>query len=81
MTTTSIRQKLHSFLETADDKKIKALYTLMEEEIETTSPEYNDDLKKEFEDRYAAYKNGTSIPVSAEESNRRIMKKMDATRK
>jgi hypothetical protein len=35
MTTDTIRQQLHnSYLEIADDKKVKAFYTLMKEDIE-----------------------------------------------
>ena len=34
MTTDIIRQQLHSYLEIADDKKVKAFYTLMKQDIE-----------------------------------------------
>jgi len=37
MTTASLRKKLKSFIETANDKKIKGLYLLVEEEIEKSS--------------------------------------------
>ncbi|MDB5199647.1 MAG: hypothetical protein JWO92_1610 [Chitinophagaceae bacterium] len=33
MTTTLIRKKLISYLENADEKKVKAVYTIFEEEI------------------------------------------------
>ncbi|CAN5590521.1 hypothetical protein BH11BAC3_BH11BAC3_21910 [soil metagenome] len=33
MTTAAIRQQLHNYLEVAEDKKLKAIYTMMEEEI------------------------------------------------
>ncbi len=34
MSTTEIRNILHGFIDTAQDKKIKALYTIVETEIE-----------------------------------------------
>jgi hypothetical protein len=33
MTTAVIRKKLHSFIDTADDKKVKEFYTIVENEI------------------------------------------------
>jgi len=33
MTTTAIREKLHDFIDVADDKKIEAIYTLLQEQI------------------------------------------------
>lgn len=34
MTASVIRERLHSYLDVADDKKVKALYTLIENDIE-----------------------------------------------
>ncbi len=34
MTTLSMRQKLHQFIDSIEEKKAKAIYTLFEEEIE-----------------------------------------------
>ena len=33
MTTATIRQKLHEYINIADDKKVKAIYTMVEDEI------------------------------------------------
>lgn len=33
MTTAAIREKLHEYINFADDKKVKAIYTMVEEEI------------------------------------------------
>jgi len=74
MDTTAIRQKLHNYLEVADDKKVKAIYTMMEIEIEETGIEYTDELKTELDTRYADYKSGKAKMISAEESKKRIQK-------
>ena len=56
MTTLAIRQQLHNYLEVAGDKKIKAIYTMMEAEIKERAVEYTDDFKAELDRRQHAYK-------------------------
>ena len=58
MTTLAIRQQLHNYLEVADDKKIKAIYTMMEAEIKERAVEYTDDFKAELDKRQTTYKSG-----------------------
>ena len=72
MNMVSIRQRLHSYLETADDKKLKAIYTMVEDEIEENETDYTDEFKKELDRRYAAYKDGSEKAVSAEENKKQI---------
>ncbi len=74
MNTTSIRQQLHSYLEVADDKKIKAFYTLMKSDIEESGVEYTNDLKTELDNRYDSYKSGKSKMIAASESKKQINK-------
>jgi len=81
MKTTAIRQKLHNYLEVANDKKIKAIYTMVEEAIEEAGVEYSDDFKAELDRRSAAYKNGSEKPVTAAESKKRIAKLLTSARK
>lgn len=80
MSTRAIRQKLHSYLEVADDKKVKAIYTMMEEDIEKSAVEYTYDFKKELDRRYAYYKSG-GIMVSATEANKQIQEIVKKGRK
>ncbi len=81
MTTAAIRQKLHNYLETATDKKIKAIYTLVENEVEETIDDYPEQLKAELDRRDEAYKNGTEKIVTAAESKRRISKLLRSAKK
>jgi len=81
MSTTVIRQKLHNYLEVADDKKVKAIYTMMEAEIEENDIEYSDEFKNELDRRYTEYKEGNAKIVTAEESSKRIEKLLKAKRK
>jgi len=81
MNTAALRQKLHNYLEVADDKKIKAIYAIMENEIEESAVEYSDEFKKELDRRYAEYKTGKAKMITAEESKKRIQKILKTARK
>lgn len=81
MDTTSMRQKLHSYLEVANDKKVRAIYTMVEEEIESTGAVYTDELKKELDARHEAYKNGSERTITSAESKKRMKKLLQAARK
>lgn len=62
MTTLAIRKKLSDYLQVADDKKIKAIYALVEDDLDQPELEYTDDLKIELDKRLKSYKkNGKLI--------------------
>jgi hypothetical protein len=71
MTSIAIRQKLHQFIDTIDEKKAKAIYTLFENEIEESGLEYSDEFKAELDKRVEYYRNGGKM-VSPAEMNKRI---------
>ena len=55
MTTTAIRERLYDFIRIADDKKVKAIYMMLEDEVITETQWWKDhvftaQLDKEFED-------------------------------
>ena len=81
MTTVAIRKKLVDYLQVADDKKIKAMYALLEDEIEQEGLEYSDDLKAELDKRLAGYKSGKVKMITAVESKKRVQKILKASRK
>jgi hypothetical protein len=81
MTTAAIRQKLHNYLEVADDKKVKAIYAIMEQEIEESAVDYTDTFKKELDNRYADYKSGNVKILTPVQSKKRIEKLLKSTAK
>lgn len=72
ITTAAIRQKLHNYLEVADDKKVRAIYTMMETEVESEVITYTDELKSVLNQRFADVRDGNAELVSEEESKERI---------
>ncbi len=60
-------------MKVADDKKVKAIYALFEDEIEQDEIKYTEDFKKELDERHAYYKNGGKM-ISAAEANKQINK-------
>jgi len=71
METVGIREKLHKFIDTVEDKRAEAIYTLFEGEIERDELEYSDEFKAELDSRYEYYKNGGKM-ISAQEADEQI---------
>jgi hypothetical protein len=72
MSTTEIRRQLHNYLEAADGKKIKALYTIIEKDVKENEYVFSEELKLELDKRYFEYKSGSVEMVTASESKERI---------
>ena len=79
MKTAEIRQKLVNYMKVADDKKVKAIYTLFEEEIEQEEMEYREDFKVELEKRQVHYRSGGKM-VSGTEVNKQVNKMLRAAK-
>jgi hypothetical protein len=74
MTSTAIRQKLYDYIRVAEDKKIKAIYTMLENEIEESFDYWNDkDFVKEIEKRSEDYKTGKIKGMAWEDAKRQIL--------
>ncbi len=73
MTTSIIRQKLHNYLEVADDKKIKAIYAIMEVDVEEKALIYSDEIRADLDNRLAKYEADKMNVISADESKQRIL--------
>lgn len=75
MDTTTIREKLHQFIDKMEDEKAAAIYTLFEAEIEMEEWDYTKDFKDELDKRYEYYQNGgaTINAADADEQIRKIL--------
>ncbi len=51
MTYTAVKEKLHNYIENADQKKVKAIYALLEENINQERFVYDEELLTELEKR------------------------------
>ncbi|AXY75328.1 hypothetical protein D3H65_15645 [Paraflavitalea soli] len=80
MRTTAIRQKLHQFIDNAEEKRVKAIFTLLEDEITQGEWEYTDEFKKELDNRHTHYKSGGEM-VSAADANKQIRKLLTTKKK
>lgn len=59
MKTQEIREKLHNYIENAHEKKLKAIYTMVEEEIDEADNLWNDEeFVAELERREESYLSG-----------------------
>ena len=70
MTTTAIRKKLTDYLKVADDEKVKAIYVMVEDEINTGENDWDEDFIKELQSRSKGFRNGTAKTYSWEETKK-----------
>ena len=66
MPVTHLKQKLHEIIETADDKKLEAIYTLLQVE-ENTEPDYSVNELEAIYERRNNFLLGKAPVLSAEE--------------
>jgi hypothetical protein len=73
MSTETIRERLHEYIRFADDKKVAAIYTMVESEIEEELDLWEDkDFLNELNDRLREYENGNATTLSLEEFKQKI---------
>ncbi|MFM7431588.1 MAG: hypothetical protein KA713_17345 [Chryseotalea sp. WA131a] len=69
MKTVEIREKLHHYIETAQDKKVKAIYAMVEDEIQETYDYWNDDeFLTELRRRQESYISGEAKTYTLQET-------------
>lgn len=83
MATAAIRKKLIGYMQVADDKKVKAMYTLFEDEIEQEEIDiWNDEeFIKELDRRSADYKKNKSKSISWEKSKQQMLSSSNSVKK
>lgn len=81
MTIASIRKKLLAYLARAEDKKVTALYTLFEDEINRTqASNFTDDHIKILDKRRTRHLSSTDKSTSREQAHETIRKKRKSNR-
>lgn len=81
MNTAAIREKLVNYMQIADDKKVKAIYTMVEDEINTSANEWDDEFIKELDRRSKRFSNGTGKTYSWEETKEAAIQKVKSIKK
>lgn len=81
MTTIVLRKKLTDYLQVADDRKIKAIYTMLEEDIDTKAHEIDDNMFKELKKRSNSLKNNTAKTYTWEQTKADAIKRLKSKRK
>ncbi len=75
MNTTIIRQKLHEYIKVADDKKVKAIYTIVESDINEMNEWWNDEsFIAELDKRSSDLKSGKEKGVTWDELKAELLK-------
>jgi hypothetical protein len=74
MNTSTIRQKLYEYIRVADDKKVKAIYTMIESDVNELYEWWNDkDLIAELDSRSADLKSGKDVGHSWDEAKKELL--------
>ena len=72
---TEIRHKLYDYTRVADDKKLNAIYQLLEDDINQTSEWWKDNaVVKEMDARYQSLENGSDKGLTIEQLETSIQK-------
>ncbi|MEP6928208.1 MAG: hypothetical protein ABI834_11250 [Ginsengibacter sp.] len=75
MSNVAIRNKLYDYIRVADDKKLNAIYNLLENEIEQTNKWWKDkQFTQELDSRYEALGSGSDKGVTVEQLEQSISK-------
>jgi hypothetical protein len=61
-----IREKLHEYIDTADEKKLEAIYTILQDSI-SVEFKYNEDELADIYARRDSYKSGNDQTLVAED--------------
>jgi len=76
MTTEAIRKQLVDYLKTADDKKVKAIYTMVEDEINTQANDWDEAFKAKLDNRSKSFTKGKAKTYSWEETKKAAVNKV-----
>jgi hypothetical protein len=80
MTTTAMRKKLTDYLQTADVKKVRAIYTMVEDDI-ADGPVWDEEFFEEMERRSKSFEDGTAKTYTWEETKQAAIDSLKLKRK
>jgi hypothetical protein len=81
MNTIAIRKKLHQYIETAQEKKVKAIFAMVEDEIEETGNHWNDEkFVAELQRRETTYLKGNAKTYTLEQTLARAKRSIRRTK-
>ncbi len=80
MTETKIRQKLADFCKTGDLKKVKAIYTMVEDDINEASG-WDEEFIKELDRRTKSFLDGTAKTYTWEETKQAGIERVKSKKK
>jgi len=73
MTTALVRQKLYEYIRVADEKKVKAIFTMVEDELEEFDWSKNKEFLAELNQRSTDYKSGKVKGIPWEDAKKQIL--------
>ena len=73
MTTTAIRQKLYEYIRIADEKKVKAIFTMVEDDINEFDWKNDTTFLAELDSRSNDYKTGKVKGIAWEAARKKIV--------
>ena len=76
MTTANIRKQLTNYLQIADEKKLKAIYTMVEDDINTNNNDWDEIFVKELEQRSNDFISGKTKSFTWEETKAAALKRI-----
>ncbi len=68
MTVAAVKEKLHQYIDHADDKKVQAIAAFVENDIEHNYNIFDDEMMAVLKERRANYLSGKSRTFTVEES-------------
>ena len=80
MTETKIRKKLADFCKTGDLKKVKAMYIMVEDDINETN-DWDEEFIKEMDRLEKSFLDGTAKMYTLEETKRAARERVKANKK